>query len=150
MSTALGHRTARQKQAQQRLRELLEQWVLACCAEMPSWRDAVVRIEQAVEGDKVVLRVRIPGVSGGSPTDAAVGNGGRYVVVHRSSDDPDRRSRLVLRDLGSGVPVDGFAMPSSVTCRQIDALQVDGVLEIRMPRGGRRWGTDAGPSSGRI
>jgi HSP20 family molecular chaperone IbpA len=139
-STALAHRTARQSQAHEKLCTLVHQWLLARCPDLPAWRAAVLGIEQLVDGDDLVLRFRIPGVSGLGPMDAAVSGPARYVVVQAPAAGGVDKSGLVLHELRSGTPVQGFGIPHTVTPGEIEALQIDGVLEVRMPRTGRRWG----------
>jgi len=91
------------------------------------------RVEEFVEGDKLVIRAELPGVDPDKDVDLSISGGTLHVSVSRE-DKVEHPIRDGFRtEFRYGSFSRSIALPTGTYESEVEATYVDGILEVRVP-----------------
>jgi HSP20 family protein len=103
--------------------------------ELPVADDMLVRVEEFVEGDTVVVRAELPGIDPDKDVEVSVADGLLMITAERREErdegtegKPGYRSEFRYGSLRRVL-----RMPAGAREEDVTATYADGILEIRMP-----------------
>jgi len=98
--------------------------------------DGIIRVEEVMEGDTLVIRAELPGVDPDKDVDIAVENGvlTLHAVRRDETEDKDRRRS----EFRYGSFSRSLTLPAGATEDDVKATFADGILEVRVPVSGAK------------
>jgi HSP20 family protein len=94
-----------------------------------------LRVEEAREGDDLVVRAELPGIDPERDVEVTVSDGVLHIRAHREERSEEKDKDTVRSEFRYGSFVRNLPLPSGVKEEDIKANYKDGILEVRMPMG---------------
>lgn len=95
--------------------------------------DGVMRIEEAVEDDTLIVRAEIPGVDPDHDVEISVDEGVLTISAKRETKSKETKDGTIRSEFHYGSFVRQVRMPKSADLDALTASYHDGVIEIRVP-----------------
>lgn len=95
--------------------------------------DGVLRIEEAVEGDTMIVRAEIPGVDPDKDVEISVDDGVLTIKARRESKSTQTKDDTIRSEFRYGSFVRQVRMPKAADLDALTASYNDGVIEIKVP-----------------
>ncbi|HUI04407.1 MAG TPA: Hsp20/alpha crystallin family protein [Acidimicrobiales bacterium] len=93
--------------------------------------DGIIRVEEVMEGDTLVIRAELPGVDPDKDVDISVENGVLTLHAERRDETVDKDRRRSEFRYGSFSR--SLTLPVGATEDDVKATFADGILEVRVP-----------------
>jgi HSP20 family protein len=127
--------------------ETRRQWPLGRLTEWPDFgpfddmlrfvSGASIRVEEFVEGDDLVVSAELPGIDPRKDVDVSVAGGMLHIRAHREERTEEATKRGYRSEFRYGEFRRTLTLPAETTESDVTARYHDGVLEIRVPLGGK-------------
>lgn len=91
------------------------------------------RIEEFVEGDKLVIRAELPGIDPDKDVEVSISGGTLHVSVSREERVEPRAHDGFRTEFRYGSFSRSIALPTGTYEGEVEATYVDGILEVRLP-----------------
>lgn len=92
-----------------------------------------LRVEEAREGDDLVVRAELPGIDPERDVEVTVSDGVLHIRAHREERSEQKDKDTVRSEFRYGSFVRNLPLPAGVKEEDVKASYKDGILEIRMP-----------------
>jgi HSP20 family protein len=93
----------------------------------------LIRVEEVIENDQVVIRAELPGVDPDEDIEVTVDEGVLTIKAERREQAEDRTGRGYRTEFRYGSFVRRVPLPKGTSAEVVSATYKDGVLEVRMP-----------------
>jgi HSP20 family protein len=93
----------------------------------------LIRVEEVIENDQVVIRAELPGVDPDRDIDVTVDEGVLTIKAERREQAEDRTGHGYRSEFRYGRLVRRLRLPKGTSAEVVSATYKDGVLEVRMP-----------------
>jgi HSP20 family protein len=92
-----------------------------------------IRVEELVDGNRLVVRAELPGVDPEKDVDVSIQNGSLLINAHREERKEEKEKGGYRTEFRYGSFSRTIGLPEGATEQDIDATYADGVLEVRVP-----------------
>lgn len=93
----------------------------------------LIRVEEVIENDQVVVRAELPGVDPDRDIEVTVDEGVLTIKAERREQAEDRTGHGYRSEFRYGRLVRRLRLPRGTSAEVVSATYKDGVLEVRMP-----------------
>ncbi len=97
-----------------------------------------VRVEEYTEGDTLVIRAELPGLDPDKDVEISVAEGVLHLRAERREEKKEETRAGYRSEFRYGAFRRTVALPAKVSEQDIDASYRDGILEVRVPLGGKQ------------
>lgn len=106
-----------------------------------------VRVEEYVEGDRLVIRAELPGIDPDKDVEVSVADQVLQIRAERRQEEEGKRRDFRRREIGYGVFSRRIPLPEGARAEDVGASYKDGILTVRVPVDRERAGVRKIPIS---
>jgi HSP20 family protein len=96
-------------------------------------RDGAIRVEELVDGNRLVVRAELPGIDPENDVDVSVRDNHLRIDAHRQERKEEKEKGGYRTEFRYGSFSRTIPLPEGATEQDIEATYTDGVLEVRVP-----------------
>lgn len=98
------------------------------------WPFRDIKVEEFIDGDRLVIRAELPGVDPDRDIEVSVDNGVLTIAAERQESNREKLEKGYRSEFRYGSFVRQVRLPAGTSAEVVSAAYEDGVLKIRMPK----------------
>jgi len=103
--------------------------------------DELIRVEQYMDGDTLVIRAELPGIDPENDVELTVSDGVLHLRAHRQEESREEKKGSVRSEFRYGSFSRSVRLPAGAGEADVTATYKDGILEVRVPVDTAKSGT---------